>query len=147
MEVILTKDVQKIGRAGTVVKVKDGFARNLLIPQGLAILVTPGNLKKLEADKQKIALESEKRKGKANELKSRLDGFSLTISVLAQEDENLYGSIVASDICDALKNEGIEVDKDYIVLDNPIKALGIYEIPLKLHPEVESILKVWIVKK
>ena len=147
MEVILTKDVQKIGRAGTVVKVKDGFARNLLIPQGLAIVVTPGNLKKLEADKQKIALESEKVKGKANELKARLDGFSLTISVLAQEDENLYGSIVAADICDALKNEGIEVDKDYIVLDNPIKALGIYEIPLKLHPEVESTLKVWIVKK
>lgn len=147
MEVILTKDVNKIGRAGTIVKVKDGFARNFLMPKGLAMGVTPGNLKKLEQDKQKISLESEKRKGEAFDLKARLDSLSLTISVLAQEDENLYGSIVAADISNALKNEGIEVDKDCIILDNPIKALGIYEIPLMLHPEVESKLKVWIVKK
>ncbi len=147
MEVILIKDVNKIGRAGTVVKVKDGFARNFLMPKGLATVVTPGNLKKLEQDKQKILLESEKKKGKANDLKARLDSFSLTISVLAQEDENLYGSIAAVDISDALKNEGIEVDKGCIILDNPIKSLGIYEIPLILHPEVKSKLKVWIVKK
>ena len=147
MEVILTKDVNKIGKAGAVVKVKDGFARNFLMPKGLATVVTPGNLKKLEADKQKIFLESEKRKGLANDLKSRLDSLSLTISALAQEDENLYGSIVAVDICNALKEEGIEIDKGCIILDNPIKALGIYEIPLILHPEVESKLKVWIVKK
>ena len=147
MEVILIKDVNKIGRAGTVVKVKDGFARNFLMPKGLATVVTPGNLKKLEQDKQKILLESEKKKGKANDLKARLDSFSLTISVLAQEDENLYGSIAPVDISDALKNEGIEVDKGCIILDNPIKSLGIYEIPLILHPEVKSKLKVWIVKK
>jgi large subunit ribosomal protein L9 len=147
MEVILIKDVSKIGRAGTVVKVKDGFARNFLMPKGLATVVTPGNLKKLEQDKQKIALESEKRKGLANELKARLESLSLTITALAQEDENLYGSIVAADISDALKNEGFEIDKSCITLDNPIKALGIYEISLILHPEVESKLKVWIVKK
>lgn len=147
MEVILTKDVNKIGRAGTVVKVKDGFARNFLMPKGLATGVTPGNLKKLEQDKQKILLESEKKKVNANDLKVRLDSFSLTISVLAQEDGNLYGGIAAADISDALKNEGIEVDKGCITLDNPIKALGIYEVPLTLHPEVKSKLKVWIVKK
>jgi large subunit ribosomal protein L9 len=147
MEVILTKDVNKIGKAGTVVKVKDGFARNFLMPKGLAIVVTSGNLKKLEQDKQKISLESEKKKCLASDLKARLDSFSLTISVLAQEDGNLYGSIAAADISDALRNEGIEVDKGCIVLNNPIKALGIYEIPLMLHPEVESKLKVWVVKK
>lgn len=147
MEVILTKDVYKIGKAGVVVKVKDGFARNFLMPKGLAIVVTPGNLKKLEQEKQKMAEESEKRKGFANELKARLDSLSLTISVLAQEDENLYGSIVTADISNALKNEGVEVDKDCIILDTPIKALGIYEIPLHLHPEVITKLKVWIVKK
>jgi large subunit ribosomal protein L9 len=147
MEVILTKDVNKIGKAGSVVKVKDGFARNFLMPKGLAVVVTSGNLKKLEQDKEKIALESEKRKALANELKARLDAFSLTISVLAQEDENLYGSIAAAEISSALKDEGIEVDKSCILLDSPIKALGIYEIPLKLHPEVDGKLKVWIVKK
>lgn len=147
MEVILTKDVNKLGKAGSVVKVKDGFARNFLMLKGLAVLVTPGNLKKLEQEKQKISLESEKKKGKALDLKERLDSFSLTMSVLAQEDENLYGSITSVDICNALKDEGIEVDKGCIVLDNPIKALGIYEISLQLHPEVESKLKVWIVKK
>jgi len=147
MEVILTKDVHKIGRAGSVAKVKDGFARNFLMPKGLAIEVTPGNLRKLEQEKQKISQESEKRKGIANDLKARLDSFSLTISVLAQEDENLYGGITAADISNALKDEGIEVDKDSIIIDKPIKTLGIYELSLKLHPEVESKLKVWIVKK
>jgi large subunit ribosomal protein L9 len=147
MEVILIKDVNKIGRAGTVVKVKDGFARNFLMPKGLATEVTPGNLKKLEQDRQKLLLESEQRKALANDLKARLDKLSLTISALAQEDENLYGSIAEADICDALKKEGIEIDKSCMVLDNPIKALGIYEIPLILHPEVKSKLKVWIVKK
>lgn len=147
MEVILIKDVNKIGKAGTVVKVKDGFARNFLMPKGLATEVTPGNLKKLEQDRQQLLLESEQSKALANDLKARLDKFSLTISVLAQEDENLYGSISEVDICDALKKEGIEMDKSYVVLDNPIKALGIYEIPLILHPEVKSKLKVWVVKK
>ena len=147
MEVILTKDVYKIGKAGAVVKVKDGFARNFLMPKGLAIVVTPGNLKKLEIEKEKMFIESEKRKGIANELKARLESLSLTISVLAQEDENLYGSITPVDISSALKNEGIELDKECIILDNPIKALGIYEVTLNLHPEVSGKLKVWIVKK
>jgi len=147
MEVILTKDVDKIGKSGAVVKVKDGFARNFLMPHGLAIKVTPGNLKKIEQDKQKISLELEKKKGLALDLKARLDNFSLTISALVQAEEDLYGSITALDIYNALKDEGIEVDKSCIILDNPIKALGIYEILLKLYPEVESKLKVWVVKK
>jgi large subunit ribosomal protein L9 len=147
MEVILTKDVDKIGKSGAVVKVKDGFARNFLMPKGLAIEVTRGNLKQLEQNKQKLSLELEKQKEAASVLKARLDSFSLTISALVQEEEGLYGSITVLDIHNALKEEGIEVEKGCIVLDNPIKALGIYEIPLKLHPQVESKLKVWVVKK
>ncbi len=147
MEVILTKDVDKVGKSGTVVKVKDGFARNFLMPKGLAIEVTHDNLRKFEQGKQKISLELEKKKGAAEGLKARLDNLSLTIPVLVQAEESLYGSITALDIYNALKEEGIEVDKSCIMLDNPIKALGIYEIPLKLHPQVESKLKVWIVKK
>ena len=147
MEVILTKDVNKIGRAGTVIKVKDGFARNFLMPKGLATPVTPGNLKRLEQDKERIALESEKRKGLANDLKARLDSFSLTLSVLAQEDGNLYGSLNAVDIYDALKKVSIDIEEVAIILDHPIKALGVYEVSLILHPEVESKLKVSILKK
>ncbi len=147
MEVILTKDVDKVGKSGTVVKVKDGFARNFLMPKGLAIEVTRDNLRKFEQGKQRISLELEKKKGAAEGLKARLDNLSLTISVLVQAEESLYGSITVLDIYNALKEEGIEVDKSCIMLDNPIKALGIYEIPLKLHPQVESKLKVWIVKK
>jgi large subunit ribosomal protein L9 len=147
MEVILIKDVDKIGRAGMVVKVKDGFARNLLLPKKLAIEVTPGNLKRLEQDKQKIAQESEKRKQEAIVLKERLDNFPLTISASAQDEKSLYGSVTALDISNALKDGGIEVDKSLIILAEPIKALGIYEISVKLHPEVSATLKTRIVNK
>jgi len=147
MEVILTKDVDKIGKAGAVVKVKDGFARNLLLPKKLAVEVTPGNLKRLEQEKQKLAQESEKRKQEAIILKERLDNLSLTISAMAQDEKSLYGSITALDISNALKDEGLEVDKNLILLIEPLKALGIYEIPVKLHPEISATLKTWIVNK
>ncbi|PIS33786.1 MAG: 50S ribosomal protein L9 [Candidatus Omnitrophica bacterium CG08_land_8_20_14_0_20_41_16] len=147
MEVILTKDVDKIGKSGAVVKVKDGFARNFLMPKGLAIEVTSGNLKKLDEKNQKISLELEKKKGAAEELKARLDNLSLTIPALVEGEESLYGSITALDIYNTLKEEGVELDKDCIILNNPIKALGVYEIPLKLHSQVEAKLKVWVVKK
>jgi len=147
MKVILTKDVEKIGRSGSLLKVKDGFARNFLLPRGLAVEATPGNLKRLEQDKQKTSLSIEKEKGSAEDLKSRLENFSLTISALVKEDESLYGSITEADISSALKDEGIEIDKGCVILENPLKALGIYEIPLKLHPQVDAKLKVWVVKK
>ena len=147
MEVILTKYVDKIGKSGAVVKVKDGFARNFLMPKGLAIEVTSGNLKKLDEKNQKISLELEKKKGAAEELKARLDNLSLTIPALVEGEESLYGSITALDIYNTLKEEGVELDKDCIILNNPIKALGVYEIPLKLHSQVEAKLKVWVVKK
>ncbi len=147
MQVILTKDVDKIGKAGTVIKVKDGFARNLLFPKSLAVPLTPANLKKLERDNQKLALELAQKKQEAQSLKERLDALSLTISAIAQDAEGLYGSITALDISNALKEEGVDVDKNIIILEEPIKTLGIYEIPVKLHPEVSAKIKVWIVKK
>jgi len=147
MKVILTKDVEKIGKAGALIKVKDGFARNFLLPKGYAIEASAGNLKKLKQDQEKMALELEKKKGLAQELKSRLDSFSLNIPVLVKEDGSLYGSISDIDISTALKNEGIEVEKACVIIEEPIKALGIYEVPLQLHPEVSSKLKVWVVKK
>ncbi|MFA5724667.1 MAG: 50S ribosomal protein L9 [Candidatus Omnitrophota bacterium] len=147
MEVILTKDVVKIGKAGALVKVKDGFARNLLLPKGLAVPVTPSNLKKLEQERQKIAQGLEKDKQEAVAIKERLDVLSLTMSAIAQDEKNLYGSITALDISNALKEEGLDLDKSRIMLSEPIKSLGIYEVPVKLHPDLSAKLKVWIVKK
>lgn len=147
MEIILNKDIEKLGKAGSVIKVKEGFARNFIIPNGLAVPVTPGNLKKLEQEKLKKELQAQKLKNEAEELRVRLSSISLTIASLAQEEDKLYGSISAYEIAQALKEEGIEIDKGLIVLSEPIKALGIFEVPIKLHPEVEAKVKVWVVKK
>jgi len=147
MEVILVKDVDKIGKAGSVIKVKDGFARNFLFLKGLAIAVTPGNLKVIEEKKKKIAAELEKKRQEAQGIKEKINSLSLTISALAQDEKDLYGSIGAQEIIDLLKNEGINIDKSLIQLEEPIKALGVYEIPVKLHVDVSAKLKVLVVKK
>ncbi len=147
MEVILKQDIASVGKANTIVKVKDGFARNFLIPNGLALPLTTANLKRMEAQKQTKSLQAEKAKKEAETLKEKLANFSLTIPALAQDDDKLYGSISAHDLAAALKEEGFQIDKNLIILDEPIKSLGIYEIPLKLHPEVSTKIKVWIVKK
>lgn len=147
MEVILKEDVDRLGKAGAVIKVKDGFARNFLLPNGLAMLVTSGNLKKLEEEKHKKVLESEKSRKSAEELRAKLAALSLTVPVLVQDDGALYGSITAQDIERFLKEEGIEIDKNLIIIENPIKSLGIYELPVKLHPEIFAKIKIWVVKK
>lgn len=148
MDVILNQDVQKIGKAGSVVKVKDGFARNFLIPNRLAVPATVQGLKKLEQEKQKKLLQTQNLKKESEGLKAKLAELSLTIASLTQgEEEKLFGSITAQDISAALKEEGFDVDKNLIDLSEPIKSLGIYEVPVKLHPEVLAKVKVWIVKK
>ncbi|MCU0651602.1 MAG: 50S ribosomal protein L9 [Candidatus Omnitrophica bacterium] len=147
MEVILNKDVANIGKAGQVIKAKDGFARNFLIPNGLAVPLNTVNLKKLEEDKQRKTLQQEKLKKEADELSLKISGLSLTIPVLTQEEDKLYGSIGIVELLASLKEEGIELEKNKIALTEPLKALGIYEVPVKLHPEVTAKLKVWIVKK
>lgn len=147
MEVILTKDVERIGKAGQVIKAKDGFARNFLIPNKLAVALNTINLKKLEDEKQRKLQQLDKTKKEAEALKEKLSALSLTIPVLTQEEEKLYGSITANDLAAALKEEGLEVEKNLIDLAEPIKSLGIYEVPVKLHPEVLVKIKVWIVKK
>lgn len=149
MEVILNQDVDNLGKTGEVVNVKNGFARNFLIPQRLAVPANATNLKKLEQEKLKKTLQIEKIKQQAEELKMRLANLSLTVPVLIQRDndERLYGSISANDISLLLKEEGFDIDKNSIMLDEPLKSLGIYEIPIKLHPEVSTKIKVWVVKK
>ena len=146
MEVILIKDVEKIGKAHSVVKVKEGFARNFLFPHNLAKLATAGSIQQLEKEKQVKSAQYAKVKEESEELKKRLSALSLTISVLTQGEE-LYGSISSHDIATALKDEGFSIDKNTIDLAEPIKSLGVYEFLIKLHPEVIAKIKLTIVKK
>jgi large subunit ribosomal protein L9 len=147
MEIILNQDVDRIGKAGAIVKVKDGFARNFLIPNSMAVPLTPANLKKIEQEKQRKTLKLTKHKKDAEELKEKISALSLTMPVLTHDEEKLYANITAQDISAALKEEGLDIDKSCIVLDEPLKSLGIYEVPINLHPEVSLKVKVWVVKK
>ncbi|MFH0918713.1 MAG: 50S ribosomal protein L9 [Candidatus Omnitrophota bacterium] len=147
MEVILNQDVDKVGRKGAVVCVKEGFARNFLFPHNLAKPATPSSLKRLEQEEQLRSATSAKIKEESQLVKQRLSALALTIPALTQNEEKLYGSIHAQEIAEALKAEGFAIDKSVIDLPEPIKSLGIYEIPVKLHPQVIATVKLWVVKK
>ena len=147
MEVILNQDVEKIGRVGEVVCVKEGFARNFLFPRNLAQPATASSLGKLKQDKLARSAQSAKIKEESELVKQRLSALTLTIPALTQGEEKLYGSIHALEIAEALNAEGFSIDKSIIDLSEPIKSLGIYQIPLKLHPDVIATVKLWVVKK
>ena len=147
VEVILRKDARNLGRAGQIVKVKDGYARNYLLPKGIAYLATKENIKKWEQEKRRLLKQLEKQKASAQELAERLSKVSVNIAAEANEEETLYGSITEAHIASALKEEGIDIDKDSIVLPVPIKKLGVYNVEIGLHPEVKAEVKVWVVKK
>jgi len=147
VDVILNQDVEKIGRKGAVVRVKQGFARNFLFPYNLAKPATASSLKKLEQEQLTFSAQSAKIKEEAELVKQRLSALTLTIPALTQGEEKLYGSIHAQEIAEALSAEGLAISKNIIDLTEPIKTLGIYTIPVKLHPEVTAAVKLWVVKK
>ncbi|MCM8779585.1 MAG: 50S ribosomal protein L9 [Candidatus Omnitrophica bacterium] len=147
IDLILTQDVPKLGKSGDIVRVKDGFARNFLIPNNLAVLKTSANLKKLEQEKLNKQKEFEKNKQESLELAKKISGKSFTIASEVHEEDKLYGSVTALEICRVLEEEGLKINKKAVQLDEPIKSTGIFEIPVKLHPEVTVNIKVWIVKK
>ena len=147
MEVILNQDVEKIGRKGAVVCVKEGFARNFLFPHNLAKPATASSLEKLKLDQLARSARSAKIKEELELVKQRLSALTLTIPALTQGEEKLYGSIHAQEIAEALKAKDFSIDKNIIDLPEPIKSLGIYQIPLKLHPDVIATVKLQVVKK
>lgn len=147
IEVLLMADVNDLGPEGTVVKVTDGYARNYLYPRKLAAPVTEATRRRL-AKIQKDREEARKLQlNQAKEMAERIEKASCTIAVKAAENQTLYGSVGAVEIADALKQQGLVIDKHCIVIDNPIKSLGIFEVSVKLHPEVETRLKVWVVEE
>ena len=146
MEVILMQSVDDLGEMGDTVSVARGFARNFLIPKGLAVLATDGH-RKLVAEHMKLeAKRDDLRKASAEELAAKLGELSCTITVQAGEDDKLFGSVGPRDIAEALKTDNSEFDHKQIVLDEAIKQLGVYTVPVKLHSEVEVTAKVWVVK-
>lgn len=146
-EVLLMADVKDLGAEGDVVTVADGYARNYLFPKSIGAPVTEATrrrLAKLRAEREaeeKAALES------ARQAARRLEGVSCTIPVKTGEDDKLYGSVTAANIVDALKPQGIELDRHSLMLEHPIKDLGVFDVPVKLHPEVEATVKVWVVEE
>ncbi len=145
VEVILRKDIADLGRAGEIVQVKPGYARNYLIPQGMALLATEGNRRRFEEERRQVEQSAERERATARELASAIEGQSLTFKVRAGEEGKLFGSVTAADIAEALGREGVAIDRRVIRLDDPIKALGVYNVPVRLHADVEPELKVWVV--
>jgi len=147
MKVILIANMDRLGKAGDIVTVREGYARNFLIPNNKAKPATPGNMGILEALKKKQAAEEAKKLAEAKTIAGKIGNLSLTISAKAGEEEKLFGSVTVEMIADALKSEGFEVDKKEIILDEPIKKIGVYQLAVKVHPEVKAPLKVWVVKE
>ena len=147
IKVVLKGDVAGVGRTGDVKQVKDGFARNFLLPRNLASVATDHALKQVEIDQKKKEAKKALEKKKAQELAEKFNNLSVTMAVEVNEDGKLYGSLSAQDVEKALSAEGIEIDKKMILLASPIKDLGIYDLDIKLHPEVAVKIKVWVVKK
>jgi len=138
MQVILKDNVRDVGHIGDMVNVKDGFARNFLIPKGLAVEANPKNLKALEHEKRKIQELVKKAKSAAEDMAAKISGTSITIKAKSGEEDKLFGSVTVMDIADALKKEGLDIDKKKIVLDEPIKRLGSYTVNVKIHQAVSA---------
>jgi len=145
MKLILKEDIQGLGKAGQIINVKDGYARNYLLPRGLALLADERNLKLLEYQKKKFEEEAKKKRQDAESIAERLGQLELTIKANAGEDQKLFGSITSKDIAEALEKEGFAIDKKHIHISEPIKRTGEYEVEVKLHSNVVARLKVNVV--
>jgi large subunit ribosomal protein L9 len=144
-QVILRTDVADLGRAGEVVEVKPGYARNYLIPQGLAYSASEGNVRRLEGERQQAQSSMDRQKGRAEGLAAELEGRSVSFKVKAGEEGRLFGSVTTGDIAEQLASEGVTIDRRDIMLEEPIKELGVFRVPVRLHADVRPELTVWVV--
>jgi len=147
MEIILSKDIQTLGKLGEVIKVKDGYARNFLLPRKLAYAATSANLKRIEQQEKKSKVQDEQAKKDAEVFAEKLNKTSCTIDVEVNDLDKLYGAIAEADIAKALEIEGFTIDKKDIVIEKPIEELGIFEIGINLHSEVTAKIRLWVTKK
>ncbi len=147
MEVILREDVDKLGDRGQIVKVTDGYARNFLLPKRLAVEATPANKKIVEQERQAHLRREAKEKASAQELANMMTGVSVTIAQKAGEQDQLFGSVTTKDIAEALEKQNYHIERRRIHLDEPIKQLGTYAVPVRLHREVTQTITVQVVKE
>ncbi|PIX87087.1 MAG: 50S ribosomal protein L9 [Nitrospirae bacterium CG_4_10_14_3_um_filter_44_29] len=145
MKVILKEDVKNLGKMGDIVNVAEGHARNFLIPQKLAVEAITKNIKALELQKKVIQEKANKEKNSAQALSEKIAALNLTIKAKAGEEEKLFGSITSMDIAAELKNEGIDIDKKKISIDEPIKRLGAYTVGVKVHPDITTQLNITVI--
>jgi len=147
VQVILRENIDGLGVRGETVKVKDGYARNYLIPKKLAVQLTDGNIKQIEMEKRGWAIKHQKEVEAANVVKDMIEKMTISVAKKAGENDTLFGSVTTQEIADVLAAEKIEVDKRKIELPEPIKTLGTFPVIIKLHPEVSVETKVWVVKE
>jgi large subunit ribosomal protein L9 len=147
MKVILREDLPDIGQAGQTVEVKAGYGRNFLIPRNLAIPATKANLRAIDEVRKQKTIREKKARRQAEVVKDRIEKLSVSASVLVGEEDRVFGSVTAYDIVELLEQEGVTIDKRAVQLDDPIKALGVYTVPIKVDKDVIANLKVWVVKK
>ena len=147
MKIILREDYKNLGESDDIVEVKPGFARNYLIPRKIAYPAKKSFLKMLEEEKRQKEHRKHKTKKLAEAIAEKMKNVSVTISVSVGEEDKMFGSVPTQDIHDALIKQEIDIDRKKIILDDPIKELGIYSVPIKLHADVEAKIKVWVVKE
>ena len=148
MEVILRQAVEKLGQPGDVVKVSAGYARNYLLPRGIAYAATAGNLKRIAQEKARLEAAEDERRGAAQGIATDLENVSLTFSARVGEEGKLFGSVTAADITEQLHAQGFtQIEKRQIDLHEPIRSLGVYRVPVRLHADVKPEIKVWVIKQ
>jgi large subunit ribosomal protein L9 len=149
VKVILRQNIETLGATGDIVAVKPGYARNYLLPRGYAYTASAANLRQLEEDRSRAESKSKRDYLEARRRASKLEGISLTFNAKAGEEGKLFGSITSSDIAERLREQGLdfELDRRWIELDEPIKALGVFSVPVRLHTEVKPEVKVWVIKQ
>ena len=146
MEVILRQAVENLGKPGEIVKVSNGYARNFLLPRGVAFEATPGNLKRIQLERNRLEAAENERRGTAQGLAEKLEQVQLTFSSRVGDEGKLFGSVTSADIAQQLEAQGFHVEKRQIDLHEPIKALGVYRIPIRLHADVKPEIRVWVIK-
>ena len=147
MEVILRQAVDNLGHPGDIVNVSAGFARNYLLPRGFAYEATAGNKKRMEQERERLEAAEASRREAAEELAKKLEPVSLTFSARVGEEGKLFGSVTTGDIADQLAAQGFTIEKRLIDLHEPIKALGVYRVPIRVHADVRAEVKVWVIKQ
>jgi large subunit ribosomal protein L9 len=148
VKVILRQNLENLGETGDLVTVKPGYARNYLLPRGLAFEATAANIRQLEEDRRREDQRAKRDYLEARRRASQLEGVSLTFHANAGEEGKLFGSITSGDIADRLAEQGLDftIDRRWIMLDEPVKSLGVYSVPVRLHADVRPEIKVWVIK-